>query len=77
MIMKAFLIKGDFADRRQGRQPYTIQMAAEDEAAVREKALSTLGSKHKLKRYEINIASVEELSPENITDPVVKYQVGE
>ncbi|MGI5965085.1 MAG: 50S ribosomal protein L18Ae [Candidatus Methanomethylophilaceae archaeon] len=75
--MKAFLIKGDFADKRQGRQPYTIEMAAEDEAAVREKAMSTLGSKHKLKRYEINIASVEELSPEDVTDHVVKHQIGE
>lgn len=75
--MKAFLIKGDYADKRQGRQVFTVEMAAADEAAVREKALSTLGSQHKLKRWEINITDVSELDPEDVKNHVVKYQIGE
>ena len=42
--MKAFLVTGHFADPRK-EQPFSIEMAADDEAAVREKALSTIGSK--------------------------------
>ena len=63
--MKAFLISGTYADPRQ------IQ------AAVKEKALSTIGSKHKLKRWQINITDVKEISGDEITNHVVKYQVGE
>ena len=75
--MKAFLIKGDYADKRQGRQVFTVEMAAADEAAVKEKALSTLGSQHKLKRWEINITDVSELDPEDVKNNVVRYQIGE
>ena len=75
--MKAFLIKGDYADKRQGRQVFSVEMAAADEAAVREKALSTLGSQHKLKRWEIEISEITEMKPADVTNHVVKYQIGE
>jgi len=75
--MKAFLIKGTHADKRQGRQIFSVEMAAEDEAAVREKALSTLGSQHRLKRWQIDISEISELSAGKVTDHVVKYQIGE
>ncbi len=75
--MKAFLIKGDYADRRQGRQPFSVEMAAADEAAVKEKALSTLGSQHKLKRWEINISEISEIKPDDVQSSVVRYQIGE
>ena len=75
--MKAFLIKGDYADKRQGRQVFSIEMAAVDEAAVREKALSTLGSQHKLKRLEIKISEVTAMNSEDVKSPVIKYQIGE
>jgi len=73
--MKAFRVVGSFADPRK-RQPFSIEMAAEDEAAVRERALSTLGSKHRLKRRDIDITEIVELTPDQITNPVVKYDVG-
>jgi Ribosomal protein L20A (L18A) len=72
--MKAFRITGSFADPRK-RQPFSIEMAAEDEAAVRERVLSTLGSKHRLKRKEIDIAEIVELTPDQITNPIVKYEI--
>jgi large subunit ribosomal protein LX len=75
--MKAFLIKGTHADKRQGRQIFSVEMAAEDEVAAREKALSTLGSQHKLKRYEIEISEITEVPADKIVDHVVKYQIGE
>lgn len=75
--MKAFRVTGSYFDPRQKQQPFSVEMAAEDEAAVKEKALSTIGSKHKLKRWQIDIAEIVELSPDQVTNHVVKYQIGE
>ena len=75
--MKAFRITGSYADPRQIQQPFCIQMAAADVDAVKEKCLSTIGSKHKLKRWQIDIAEIVELSPDQVTNHVVKYQIGE
>ena len=74
--MKGFRIKGSFEDVRK-TQIFSIEMAAEDAEAAREAALSTLGSRHKLKRREIKIDDIVELKIEDITDPLVRYQVGE
>jgi len=73
--MKAFRVVGSYADPRK-RQKFSMEAAAESEEAVREKVLSTLGSKHRLKRWEIDITEVTELSPDQITNHVVKYEVG-
>ena len=73
--MKAFLVTGSFADPRK-EQPFSIEMAADDEAAVREKALSTIGSKHKMKRWQIKIDKVEEIPADQVQNHVVKYQIG-
>jgi len=75
--MKAFLVSGTYADPRQVRQSFAIEMAAEDEVAVKEKAVSTIGSKHKLKRWQIDITEVKEISGDEVTNHVVKYQIGE
>lgn len=75
-LMKAFRITGSYADPRK-RQSFSIEMAAEDEAAVREKAISTLGSKHRLKRWEIDITEIVEIAPDQVVSHVVKYQIGE
>jgi len=72
--MKAFRVVGSYADTRK-RQPFSIEFSGEDEDAVREKVLSTLGSKHRLKRWEIDITEVTELSPDQVTNHVVKYDI--
>jgi len=73
--MKAFRVVGSYADPRK-RQPFSIEVSAENEEAVREKVLSVLGSKHRLKRREIEINEVTELSSDQITNNVVKHEVG-
>jgi len=75
--MKAYRVTGSYDDPRQKQQAFSVEMAAEDEAAVKEKALSTIGSKHKLKRWQITIANVEEIPAGEVTNHVVKYQIGE
>ncbi|NLL94318.1 MAG: 50S ribosomal protein L18a [Thermoplasmatales archaeon] len=73
--MKAFRIKGSHSDPRAGKQPFTIEIAAEDADLAREYALSDLGSRHRLKRWEIAIDGVSEIPNEEITDHVVRYKV--
>jgi large subunit ribosomal protein LX len=73
--MKAFRVVGSYADPRK-RQSFSMEVSAENEEAVREKVLSLLGSKHRLKRREIEITEITALSPEQITNHVVKYDVG-
>ena len=75
--MKAFRVTGSYFDPRQKQQPFSVEMAAEDEAAVKEKALSTIGSKHKLKRWQISITDVTELADEQVTNHDTKYKIGE
>ncbi|MDR0309728.1 MAG: 50S ribosomal protein L18a [Candidatus Methanoplasma sp.] len=74
--MKAFRVVGSYADPRKKRQPFSIEVSAEDEEACKERVLSTLGSKHRLKRWEIDITEMTELSPDQITNHIVKYEVG-
>ena len=73
--MKAFLVTGSFANPRK-EQPFSIEMAAEDEASVREKTLSTIGSRHKMKRWQIKIDKVEEIPADKVESHLVKYQIG-
>ena len=67
--MKGFRVTGSFDDVRQGKQPYSVEIAA------REQVVSTFGSKHKVKRWQIRIDDVKELSNDEIVNHVVKYKV--
>ena len=72
--MKGFRAKGSFKDTRK-RQDFTVEVAAENAEAAKEKVLSNLGSRHKLKRWEISIDEFTELQPADITDRLVAYEV--
>ena len=73
--MKGFRVTGSFKDARAGKQPFSVEVADEDVDKANEQILSTLGSRHKLKRWEIFIDEIVEISNEEIKDPVVKYKV--
>ncbi|MDY5872022.1 MAG: 50S ribosomal protein L18Ae [Candidatus Methanomethylophilaceae archaeon] len=75
--MKAFRVVGTFNDARQekGKQPFDIEIADVSAEAAKEQTLSTLGSRHKLKRWEIQIAEVTEIADADITNHLVKYKV--
>jgi len=49
-------------------------VAAKPEHAV-EKIYAELGSRHRVKRFQIRIDGVEEVSPENIENPLLKKLV--
>lgn len=72
--MKGFQAVGSFKSGRSW-QDFKIQCAAEDIEAAREKTISTLGSKHKVKRWEIKLDSMDEIPNDQITNNVVRYMV--
>lgn len=78
--MKAFRVIGTFRvkDRefRNDLQDFKVELAADNEKAAREKIVSNFGSHHRVGREEIFINELTLLKNEDITDPVVKYQVG-
>jgi large subunit ribosomal protein LX len=49
-------------------------MADKPEHAV-EKVYAEIGSKHRVKRFHIKISGVEEVSPEEIENPILKKMV--
>ena len=72
--MQAFRISGSFLMGRNWT-PFSLEVAAPDEAGAREKTFSTIGSRHRASRREIKIENAVALSNEEITDDVVKRLV--
>lgn len=73
--MKAFKITGTFQMGRN-RQDFIKETVADDKSSATEKLLSELGSKHNVKRYQIDISDIKELKPEEVSDPVIQYALG-
>ena len=42
-----------------------------------EKVYAEIGSKHRVKRYYMRVSKVEEVSPDDIENPVLKKMVAE
>jgi large subunit ribosomal protein LX len=74
--MKAFKVTGSFRMGRENEK-FTKEVASSDKEKAMEFILSDLGSKHKVKRYDIRIDNVQELKPEEITDARVTYVINE
>ena len=74
--MKAFKVTGSF---RMGRKPspFAKEVAAKDKKAAEETIFSDLGSKHKVKRYDITIDKVTEMKPDDVADLSVHFKLGE
>lgn len=74
--MKAFRIVGEIEVKKRRWQKFSKEISADDEAGAREKILSDLGSRHRRKRRSVKIASVSELSADEISDPIIKHRLG-
>lgn len=78
--MKAFRAVGAYrikkGEYRNDLQNFTIEVAADDERSAAEKVVSTFGSRHRVVRKDVIIKELVPLKGEEITDPVVKHQVG-
>ena len=71
MITKIFRIKGSFVLGSE-TQVFTKELRAINEEDIYEKIYSIFGSKHRIKRNQIKIDSIEEIAEDEVEDPSVK-----
>ena len=55
---------------------FGIEMIADKEAHVREKILSELGSRHRVKRNTVEFTEIREIEPEEVTDLDIRKALG-
>ena len=72
--MKAYKVSGKFLMGRK-MQPFSIEVASDDETGAREWTVSVIGSKHRANRRSIEIDTVSKIKTEDITDIAVRYKV--
>ena len=71
MMTKIFRIKGSFVMGSE-TQVFTKEFRAVKEEDLYEKLYSIFGSKHGIKRSQIKIDSIEEISEDEVEDHIVK-----
>jgi len=69
--VKVFRVTGEIR-KPNLETAFRKEVIAEKPEHALEKVYAELGSKHRVKRFHIKIASVEEVSPENIENPLLK-----
>ena len=72
--VKVFRITGSFKQRRE-TSPFSKELCALTEDQAKERLFSEFGSRNRLKRQQIHIKEITEISNEEITDPFVKKLV--
>ncbi|BCU68307.1 50S ribosomal protein LX [Sulfolobales archaeon HS-7] len=71
MKVKIFVVKGEAVfnvSRYPTVQKFTKFVTALNEVQAKEKVYSELGSKNKIKRYNIRITEIREVEPEQVKD---------
>lgn len=69
--VKTFRITGEI--RKPGQQAsFKKEVRAMKSEDALEKAYKELGSKHKAKRFQIKMSSVEEIKPEEVEDSIMR-----
>ncbi len=72
MKKKAYRVVGKFYMKNKW-QPFTKEIISSSKPKAKEKIFSLMGSKHGVKRRVIEIEEIEEVSPEEVENPIVKY----
>lgn len=71
MKTKIYRVQGRFKNGDYN-QVFTKEMKAVNEEDIYSSIYSKFGSKHRIKRENIKITKIEEISAEDLTDPIVK-----
>ncbi len=71
MMTKIYRVKGSFQMGSE-TQVFTKELRAIKEEDIYEKLYSIFGSKHRIKRNQIKIDSIEEISEDEVVDPIVQ-----
>jgi large subunit ribosomal protein LX len=76
MKTKIFRIQGKFimGDRFK---PFTMELKAISEDDIKEKIYSEFGSKHHIGRNQIRIEKIQEISAQDVQDPLIKALIQE
>ena len=74
MKTKIFRIQGKFL-MGDDLKPFTKELKAIKEEEVYEKIFSEFGSKHHISRDQVKIDTIEEISAEEVQDPIIKALV--
>jgi len=72
--MKAYRVKGKFL-MKDVWQPFSKEVVGENEEEARERLLSIMGSRHRVKRRMVKIEEMKELQKDEIEDAVIRYIV--
>jgi large subunit ribosomal protein LX len=72
--LKVFRVTGEIRKPNLATPFKKEVLAAKPEHAV-EKVYAEIGSKHRVKRHHLKILKVEEVSPEEIENPILKKMV--
>ena len=71
MITKIYRVKGTFVMGDEYHE-FTKEYKATSEKDIEEKIYARFGSKHGINRNQISIKSIDEITPEEVVDPIVK-----
>jgi large subunit ribosomal protein LX len=69
--MKAFRVTGEI-NKPKLATPFVKEVIAEKSEHAVEKVYSEIGSKHRVKRFHITIANVEEIKVDEVENPILK-----
>ncbi len=69
--MKAFKVTGQISKPRLNT-PFARELLADKSEHAVEKVYAEIGSRHRVKRCHIKITSVEEVSADQIENPILK-----
>ena len=58
-------------------KPFTRELKAIGEDDIKEKIYSEFGSKHHIVRNQIHIEKIDEISAEDVVDPLIKNLISE
>jgi large subunit ribosomal protein LX len=72
--LKVFRVTGEIR-KPNLKTPFKKEVLAARPEHALEKVYAEIGSKHRVKRYYMKILKVEEVSPEEIENPILKKMV--
>ena len=72
--MKVFRVTGEI-HKPNLETSFNQEIVADKPEHAKEKVYAELGSRHRVKRYHIKITNIEEVSPEEIVNPILKKLV--
>ena len=74
--MKAYKVTGEINKPRLST-PFVRELVADKSEHAVEKVYAEIGSRHRVKRCHMKVVKVEEISPEEIKNPILKKMLTE